>query len=36
MEQNNVTRIAGLGIAIPFQLWHWPRLLGIDSANMDA
>ena len=36
MEQNNVTRIAGLGIAIPFQLWHWPRLLGIDSANMDT
>lgn len=29
-------RIAGIGIAIPFQLWDWPRLIGVDPARMAA
>ena len=29
-------RIAGLGIAIPFQLWDWPRMIGVEPGMMDA
>ncbi len=28
-------RIAGLGIAIPFQLWSWAEPLGVDPAEME-
>ncbi len=27
-------RIAGLGIAIPFEMWNWARLIGVDPADM--
>lgn len=27
-------RVAGLGIALPFQLWDWAKPLGIDPAEM--
>ena len=27
-------RIAGLGVALPFQLWDWAETLGVDSAEM--
>lgn len=29
-------RIAGLGIAMPFQLWEWAGRLGVDPSIMDA
>ncbi|SIS57849.1 Sugar kinase of the NBD/HSP70 family, may contain an N-terminal HTH domain [Roseivivax lentus] len=29
-------RIAGLGIAMPFQIWEWAGLIGIDPALMEA
>lgn len=29
-------RIAGLGIAIPFQLWDWARMIGVDPGRMAA
>lgn len=28
-------RVAGLGIAIPFELWNWPRQTGAPAAEMD-
>lgn len=30
------TRIAGLGIALPFQLWEWPETLGDGAEDMDG
>jgi predicted NBD/HSP70 family sugar kinase len=30
------TRIAGLGIASPFELWNWAREVGAPQAEMDA
>jgi predicted NBD/HSP70 family sugar kinase len=30
------TRIAGLGIAIPFLLWDWARVLGVEPEKMAA
>lgn len=27
-------RIAGLGIAMPFEMWNWARLIGVDPAEM--
>lgn len=29
-------RVAGLGVALPFQLWDWAALLGVDPADMSA
>lgn len=29
-------RIAGMGVAMPFQLWSWTELLGAPQAEMDA
>jgi predicted NBD/HSP70 family sugar kinase len=28
-------RVAGLGVAIPFELWNWPRQTGAPAAEMD-
>ncbi len=28
------SRVAGLGIAMPFQLWDWAETLGVDSTEM--
>ncbi|MFN4154818.1 MAG: ROK family protein [Paracoccaceae bacterium] len=30
------TRIGGLGVAMPFQLWNWVQSLGAPQAEMDA
>jgi predicted NBD/HSP70 family sugar kinase len=27
-------RISGLGIAMPFEMWNWARLIGVDPADM--
>ncbi|WP_372833463.1 ROK family transcriptional regulator [Puniceibacterium confluentis] len=27
-------RIAGLGVAMPFQMWNWASLIGVDPAEM--
>jgi predicted NBD/HSP70 family sugar kinase len=29
-------RIAGLGIAMPFQMWNWAQYIGAPQAEMDA
>lgn len=29
-------RIAGLGIAMPFQIWEWARVIGLSEDAMDA
>ncbi|MBL4928159.1 ROK family transcriptional regulator [Fuscibacter oryzae] len=29
-------RIAGIGIAMPFQLWNWAQFVGAPQAEMDA
>ncbi len=30
------TRIGGMGVAMPFQLWNWVQALGAPQAEMDA
>jgi len=30
------TRIGGLGVAMPFQLWNWVQALGVPQSEMDA
>jgi predicted NBD/HSP70 family sugar kinase len=30
------SRIAGIGIALPFELWNWPEALGVGSADLDV
>ncbi|THD85863.1 ROK family transcriptional regulator [Aliigemmobacter aestuarii] len=30
------TRIGGLGIAMPFQMWNWAQFVGAPQAEMDA
>lgn len=29
-------RVGGLGISIPFQLWDWPRMIGVEPGTMAA
>ncbi|KAF0175344.1 MAG: rok family protein [Rhodobacteraceae bacterium] len=30
------TRISGMGVAMPFQLWSWVQLIGAPQSEMDA
>ncbi|WP_416173458.1 ROK family transcriptional regulator [Cypionkella sp.] len=30
------TRISGMGVAMPFQLWSWVQLIGAPKADMEA
>jgi len=30
------SRIGGMGVAMPFQLWNWVQLIGAPQAEMDA
>jgi predicted NBD/HSP70 family sugar kinase len=30
------TRIAGIGVAMPFELWNWAEMVGAPSGAMDA
>lgn len=34
LETDELTRIAGLGIAMPFYLWNWTRALGVPDEAM--
>lgn len=36
LPQEHRSRIAGLGIALPFQLWDWAETLGVDTAEMEG
>lgn len=36
LPQDRRTRVAGLGIAIPFRLHDWPDLLALEPGAMDA
>ncbi len=35
MSEKGRARVAGLGIALPFQLWDWPDLMGAARSQMD-
>ncbi len=35
-EQKQLGKIAGIGIAIPFQLWNWGQLIGAPVEEMEA
>ncbi len=35
-EQKQLEKIAGIGIAIPFQLWNWGQLIGAPVEEMEA
>lgn len=36
LPANRAGRIAGIGIAMPFQLWNWAQFVGAPQAEMDA
>ena len=36
LPPENRSRIGGLGVAMPFQLWSWVQALGAPQAGMDA
>ena len=36
LSPENRSRIGGLGVAMPFQLWSWVQALGAPQAEMDA
>lgn len=36
LTEDQRTRIAGLGVATPFQLWSWVQYIGAPQAEMDA
>ncbi|OED37826.1 sugar kinase [Chromatiales bacterium (ex Bugula neritina AB1)] len=35
LEEDQRKRIAGVGIAMPFELWNWVEKLGVESNEMD-
>jgi len=35
LTTKNAARIAGIGIAIPFRLWDWPRIAGFEADKME-
>lgn len=35
LSEDEFSRVAGLGIAIPFHLWAWAGPLGVEQADMD-
>ena len=36
LERDEQTRIAGMGVATPFELWNWAQFIGAPEAEMDA
>lgn len=36
LDAGQRTRISGMGVAMPFQLWNWVKALGAPQAEMDA
>ncbi|MEO1639015.1 MAG: ROK family transcriptional regulator [Pseudomonadota bacterium] len=34
LPENLKSRVAGLGVAMPFHLWNWATRIGVDSAAM--
>jgi len=36
MNREQAARIAGLGVAMPFQLWNWPGSLGAPEGALEA
>ena len=36
MPAHQRARIAGLGVALPFQIWQWPHLIGAPPETMTA
>lgn len=36
LSADHVSRIAGMGIAIPFFLWEWASVIGVDDHGMAA
>jgi len=36
LSENQRSRIAGLGIAVPYFLWEWAAVIGVDECEMAA
>ena len=36
LPQSQQTRISGMGVAMPFQLWNWVQTIGAPQSEMDA
>ncbi len=36
LSKKQRSRISGMGIGIPFQLWNWPELIGTTQLAMDS
>lgn len=36
LDPDQRSRIGGLGVAMPFQLWNWVQALGVPQSEMDA
>lgn len=36
LSSDHQTRVAGLGIALPFQLWDWAQALGVGTRDMEG
>jgi predicted NBD/HSP70 family sugar kinase len=36
LDPGQVARVAGLGIAMPFQIWEWARVIGLSPDAMEA
>jgi predicted NBD/HSP70 family sugar kinase len=35
LSKKQLSRISGMGIGMPFQLWNWPELIGTTQITMD-
>ena len=35
VSQDVIDRVAGIGIALPFELWNWPDELGVSRSNTE-
>ncbi len=36
LSKKQLSRISGMGIGLPFQLWNWPELIGTTQITMDS
>jgi predicted NBD/HSP70 family sugar kinase len=36
LSKKQLSRISGMGIGMPFQLWNWPELIGTTQITMDS
>lgn len=36
LSKKQLSRISGMGIGMPFQMWNWPELIGTTQISMDS